>query len=64
MEPPRFPRDDKNVLLGKLLNLSTPALAGTVDLENIGIMSPNILGKEKGRPELISLPHLTRKLKL
>jgi len=49
-------------LLGKLLNLSTPNLAGTADPENIGIMSVNILGKEKGRSALILLPYLTWKL--
>jgi len=50
-------------LLGKALNPSTPDLAGIVDQENIGIMSVNILGKEKGRPELILSPYPTRKLK-
>jgi hypothetical protein len=51
-------------LLGKILNPSTPDLASTVDLENIGITSANILGKEKGRPELISSLYLIWKWRL
>jgi hypothetical protein len=59
-----FPETIKMFLLGKLLNLSMPNLADTVDPENIGITSANILGKEKGRPELISSPYPIRKWRL
>jgi len=64
LEPPKFLKDDKNISLERLLNLSTQDLADIADRENTGIMSANILGKEKDKLERTSSPCPIRKLRL
>jgi hypothetical protein len=50
--------------LEKLLNLSTRDPADIADRENTGIMSANILGKERDKPGRTLSPCLIRKLRL
>jgi len=54
----------KMYILERLPNLSTRDLADIVDQENIGIMSVNILGREKDKLEHILSPCPTQKLRL
>jgi len=63
LECPKFPRDNKNVSPKKTPESINVRPCWIANLENIGIMSVNILGREKSKPELISVLCLIRKLK-
>jgi len=49
LEPPRFPRDDKNISLGRPKSINA-RLANTVDLENTGIANVALSERRKASP--------------